>query len=229
LKVHAIHAAIESYIRFLQSNESDRWTYVYDIIEQLHTEWQLDAPDLKTSFDKALDSSVSRRLWHRENFDAKGMMLHFLEIEPDYSKQMFRDLYDESRAVEARIDRFKFYCDELMQLFRQKYPKEIMTSHDQDVTIISLYLTAKYPTKYAIYPGMEVFKKALIRFESPQPLLIDDPGRFFKVCKVLQTMGLKNQILKDALSERFHQFPEQMKYRQWTSELVMIIGSETST
>jgi hypothetical protein len=42
-------------------------------------------------------------------------------------------------------------------------------------------------------------------------------------------MGLKNQILKDALSERFHQFPEQMKYRQWTSELVMIIGSETST
>ena len=106
MKVQAIHSAIDAYIQFILSPKENPWTYQYDVIDLIHEKWDLNATHLADSLNLGLDSNVSRRLWHRENFDAKKMMILFLKAEPDYCKQMFRDLYDESRKVEARVDRF---------------------------------------------------------------------------------------------------------------------------
>ncbi len=227
MKVHAIRKTVASYVEFLESREGHRWTYLYSIIKHFHIHWDPLSSSLATCFDQSLKSDVSRRIWRRESFDARSMMLKFIEIEPDYVRQMFRDLYDESKAVDARIDRFRFYCDELLQLIRQHEPNKSIPGHDQDATMISFYLSGRYPDKYAIYPGFAVFEQALRQFESPKQLQFDDLDRFFKVCNAINTIGRKDPVLQEIWNKRFEGSPEFGQYLQWTSEMILATGRNT--
>lgn len=224
MKVHAIQRIIGQYLAFLNSGESEKWTHLFGIIDRFHHTWDPGAEQIAGSFSQSLQNEVSRRLWRRESFDARAMMLKFMEMEPEYVRQMFRDLYDESKAIDARIDRFRFYCDELLQLARQRDQTGKILAHDQDASMISFYLAGRFPEKYAIYPGLKVFQQALMQFESPKPVEFDDLERFFKVCKALHTIGHKESRLSDALGTRFATHPGRAGYMQWTGELMLSLA-----
>lgn len=227
MKVHAIQKCIEEYLRFLDSRDAARWDHLHALIRHFHAHWDPSAEDIGEVYGNCLRNDVSRRLWLREHFDARQMMLRFIGMEPDYVRQMFRDLHDESRAIEARMDRFRFYADELLQLLKARSGGRMVTGHDQDASVISFYLAGMYPDVYAIYPGLGCFREALDRFGSPQPVEFDDLGRFFKVCRALDTLGRKNDRLAAALGRRFRDQPESAGYLQWTSEMMLSMCTDT--
>ena len=82
------------------------------------------------------------------------------------------------------MDRFIFYCDELMKAYREKYPLKIENHHYHHYKIISLYLSFCYPEQYALY-DFEVFRQTMINLGSRNIPELNDVERFFKISRTL--------------------------------------------
>lgn len=119
--------------------------------------WQehfdVEAKDLATIYDKALDSKTNRRHYRRGGYDPKRSMLALMEWEPDFVRDAFRDLFSEDRDLEGRIQRFVFYVNELFNRYRDSKPKARIPTHyhDDDYGMVSIYLAGQFPRTYAPY------------------------------------------------------------------------------
>ncbi|MCB0617721.1 MAG: hypothetical protein KDC43_06815 [Saprospiraceae bacterium] len=160
--------------------------------------WDLDAEDLHSMFDRSLDNSQSRRLWKSEGFSPKQRMLEFIELQPDLVRIMFRDLYQQEKDLEGRIDRFLFYCDELMAAYRETHPRTVENNHYHgDYRMIALYLAFRYPDQYALY-DFESFRQTLRRLKSAQIPETHDLPRFTKVMRTIYQFLQKEEGLLEA-------------------------------
>ena len=80
------------------------------------------------------------------NFFPKEMMLKFIEMAPDFVRNMFRDLFNENKEVENRISRFQFCCDSLLSEYKSKFPLTIENRHFHlENHMISMYLCFRFP------------------------------------------------------------------------------------
>ncbi|MEM1120696.1 MAG: hypothetical protein AAGJ18_09620, partial [Bacteroidota bacterium] len=129
-------------------------------------------------------NSETVRLWKGEQFFPKKSMLFFWELQPDYVKFAFQDLFNEDKPIDSRMDRFVFYCDQLLEAYREKYPLKIENHHYHHHGMLSLYLTFRYPKLYTLY-DFEVFKNTLINLGSRNIPRLNDVERFFKVSRTL--------------------------------------------
>ena len=77
------------------------------------------------------------------------------------TRTMFRNLYDESQDLAARVDAFKTTSEEM----RSKYDAGTWRNHYQNTNAISTYLWLMYPDKYYIYK-YELFRAAAKELES---------------------------------------------------------------
>src|SRR5690606_6359721 len=104
-------------------------------------------------YDQSLQNSQSRRLWVGENFFPKEMMLKFTGLQKEYVRLAFRDLFNESKDISGRMDRFIFYCDELLGEYKSVNPKSIENRHfhDENYHMISLYLAFEFTENYTFY------------------------------------------------------------------------------
>lgn len=74
------------------------------------------------------------------------MMLEFILNKPEEVRDMFRDLYDESRDLLSRIRSFKRKSQTRLSEIKKEDK-----NHFQDDRAISVYLACKYPEKYYLY------------------------------------------------------------------------------
>ncbi|MDX1408887.1 MAG: hypothetical protein R3330_12155, partial [Saprospiraceae bacterium] len=107
-----------------------------------------------------------------------------------YAATAFNDLFDESRSIDGRLDRFLYYAEELLRIYRSSDPDARLSAHFQDWPVISLYLSGMYPDMYTLYPGREIFNDYLERLQA-RPTQVDDLERFFKVMRT--TAGFLNK------------------------------------
>ena len=226
MKMPAIQSHIETFIQHLRSSDKYNRVFIYDIISNLSGWFSPGSEGNAKRLELAMESEVSRRLWKGVSYDPKEMMLEFFKMEEDYCIQMFRDLFDESRDVVARIDRFQFYSDELLEIYKKNNPNSNVNNHDQDASIISLYLAGEYPDKYCYYPGMQIFNQALRAVESPNLCVVDDLGRYFKVSRALDTILRKNEELIKYHSLRFMKNPGQADYRQLAHDFIVFMAGK---
>jgi len=189
---------------WMESSAAEETLYIWDAQSRFLTHWNADAPDFAAMYDAALDSHVSRRLWSRENYAPKAMMLEFAHQESEMVRLAFSTLFDEGKDVEVRLDRFLFYCDELLKDYKSKNYKPLFNRHfhDDDFAMISLYLAFRYPDRYAIYPHL-AFVNLLRSLGSPDLPQAPDPARYFKVARTLYQMLQKDQELMDLHQRRF--------------------------
>ena len=90
------------------------------------------------------------------------------------------------------MSRFEYYCNELLQIHRQKNIRSVDSYHYQDAPILSLYLAGLFPDKFALYPGLNIFQSFCKAIGSPDIPVIDDLVRYMKVAAIVNTFLKKN-------------------------------------
>ncbi len=203
MQLKRIQHYLGEYRRFLNGPRAETRLYYWESQRCFQENWDLRAEDLAAVYDRSLQNSRTRRLWNRENYAPKAMLLKFFELEPDYVRHLFTDLFNEDKEVTGRAQRFVFYCDELLRMYKDKYPARIENNHfhDDDYGMISLYLAFRYPDRYAPY-DFDVFVDLLRRLGRPDLPAANDLERYFKVMRTLYKMMQKDEALLTAHQKR---------------------------
>lgn len=126
--------------------------YKWEAIQCFQDNWNLDSDDFLGMLERSFKQAGN--LLTGFNYFPYGMIKGFAETEPLTVKEMFRNLFDESKELSERIENFVSVSDSLLG----KYWDE-SKHHYQDLHSISTYLTFMYPEKYSIYK-FSIAKKA---------------------------------------------------------------------
>lgn len=197
MQLKKLEAALAKYRDFLRTKAAGERLYVWESQLVFQQNWDKDAADFSQMYDRCLENSHTRRLWKRERFEPKHMMLLFLAEEPDFVRSMFIDLFNEDKSVENRVDRFIFYCDELLSRYKHNYPLSIENNHYHgDYEMVAMYLAFRYPEAYACYDG-DAFRRTLELLSAPNIPVGHDLPRYFKVCKTIFTFMLRDEVLME--------------------------------
>ncbi len=193
MRMQNIQEGMAGFRRWLQSPDAREPLHRWETLRIFQENWDLEAPDFAAMYDRSLDNPRTRRLWKADNYDPKGMMLRFIALEPEFVRTMFRDLFNEARDIEGRLDRFRYHCDELLAAWRERNPLAPQNRHfhDDDHRMASLYLALRYPERYAPH-DFPTFTAALKALQARNVSPVPDMERFFKVMRTLHTLLAKD-------------------------------------
>ena len=121
----------------------DREIYKWEAVEHFQRNWDVDALDFPEMLKESL--AKTENLLTVGMFFARGMLLGLTNKEPETVREMFRNLFDESKDLSQRVSEFTNAADELHK--RNPGGKK----HFQGTRAISVYLWLKYPEKYYAY------------------------------------------------------------------------------
>ncbi|MFT5264410.1 MAG: hypothetical protein ACI8YQ_003156 [Polaribacter sp.] len=155
--------------------------------------WDVDRPDFAAMYDRCLQNTQTKRIWKREAWEPKEMMIHFAKMQPEFVRKMFKDLHDESKEISGRVSRFKFGMDAMLLEYKERNPRRIDNNHyHDDSEMIHLYLAFRYPEKYCLfdYPAFLKVNELLMVQNPPSPFETD---RFFKITKVWKNFLIKEE------------------------------------
>ena len=219
MNLQKLNETIRQYKNFLQSNPGHDPYWKWESQRVFQENWDIDTRDFLGMFDRSLQNSQTRRLWIREHYAPKDMMLKFIELSEDYVRFAFQDLFNENKDIEGRVDRFVFYCDELLREYREKYPtkKENAHYHNDNYEIISHYLAFRFPEVYTPY-HFENFKQILQLLGSRDVPKMNDTARYFKVMRTIF-----NFIKKDEEILNIHQQRLDEK-KHFIGETLLVVG-----
>ncbi len=206
MQVKLLKRAFDRYRGFLQSPQAEDRLYIWESQRIFQENWDLEARDLKKMYDDSLQNSRTRRLWRREAYEPKDVMLKFIELSEDYFLQMFGDLFDEEKSIGSRVDRFVFYCDQLLQEYRDKYPHRIENNHyhDDGYQMISLYLAFRFPDQYTLY-SYDLFRSFLDKMGVVNLPEANDFERFVKVSRTIYKLMQKEEGLLELHLKRLQE------------------------
>ncbi len=196
MQLHKIKQYLQEYANYLDTPDAYKRLHYWESQRIWQENWDKDATDWHTMFDNCLQNSTTKRLWKREAYEPKRMMKAFIEMDKHFVFSMFDDLFNEDQEVHSRVDRFVFYCDQLMMQFRKNKPLNIDTGHyhDDGYQIISLYLSFQFPDLYAPYHA-EQFITLLQKIGAANIPLAGDFSRHVKVMRTLQKFINKEEEL----------------------------------
>ena len=117
-------------------------------------------------------------------------MIKLIEENPLLMQIAFQDLFDESKDISMRFNRFIFHCDEALEAIKEKDDR--YNTHYQSEYSASLYLSLEYPEKYGLF-RYETFNKFMQKVDSRNIPLEQDKERYYKSLNALYTV-----ISKDA-------------------------------
>lgn len=231
MQLKRIQYYLDHFKSFLESDQKNDRLYIWESQRIFQEEWNLDADDLELMYDLSLENKQTRRLWSRESYDPKRVMLLFWGYQADFVRQMFQDLFNEEKAIDGRVDRFVFHCDQMLQSYQEEHniAKENSHFHNDNYEMISLYLAFRYPTQYTLY-RKEGFHSLLRKLGVTNIPQTHDIERFFKVMRTLFNFMKKDDNLiqlhqkrldpaihymEDSLllSFDFYQYCTQFKYK----------------
>ena len=195
MNVKKLQAYIDLYKRFLEKDRNLTGVYKYESVFHFQNNWDVDAPDFGKMYSASLKNSMTKRLWKREAWHPKEMMLKLIETDQEFVRRMFKDLFDESKAADQRISRFKFGCDEMLTDYKLKNQTSIENNHHHDNNeMILLYLSFRYPTAYCLFE-YSAFRQTMELLGVPNLPGPYDVDRFLKLTKILNTFLQRNEPL----------------------------------
>ena len=142
-----LQEVIAGYKKYFPEHISDE-IYKWKAVKHFQEVWDIDAQDFAAMFWEA--TSKFDNLLASPNHFPRKMVKSMYESEPETVREMFRDLYDESKPLRERVDNFRANADRIK---RQHWPDKM---HYQNFNVISTYLWARYPDKYYIYKYKEI-------------------------------------------------------------------------
>ena len=214
--------AIKSYIDTLESKGLDEIKLWDDCLYNYQESWDMDQLDFRSNFKQSFKSTISTRLWKGDNFYPIDVMMDFIEYEKEIIRSLFRDLYDETKSVDGRMQRFVFYCDQLINEIRDRgkiYP----THYHENYYMPSLYLSMEYPDKYWFY-DIEIFGKAIIQLGDQRPLPAHDIERYYKILNLLNNLLVKEDSFIQWRDKVYGILKYQKHSKMWAFDLMKFIS-----
>lgn len=194
MNAQVIHKLKDDFAAFIQSkliaDEAIDMIYKWDVIACWKENFNLDYPMLEESVDKALMNSHSRNLWEGEKFSVKSGILMLIKENPIFMESAFQNLFDETKDISMRFNRFLFHCDELLEVIHKRDDR--INTHYQTDYSVSLFLSLEYPEKYGLF-RYEVFEKYMTKIESRNIPVLQDKERFYKISNAIYTVISKDQ------------------------------------
>ena len=136
---------IEKYIDILEENGEPNEAYKYLAINTFQQNWNLEADDFYQMF-RASFSKVSNLLYQ----NSWGFIEKSAQNFPEETKEIFRNLYDESAEITQRIKTFQVESEKLLPRIKQVLNRTNINAQ-QDERTISVYLAFRFPEKYMLY------------------------------------------------------------------------------
>ncbi|MEN0006377.1 MAG: hypothetical protein AAF798_19650 [Bacteroidota bacterium] len=196
---------IERFKKYLAKPQSRALLHLYESQQLFAQHWDTEAADFATMYDQSLQNNTTKRLWKREAYEPKRLLLAFTTLDADYLRFIFRDLFNEAIEPATRASRFIFHCDELLQQYKTTNPRSIDNNHyHDDYQMVCLYLAFRYPKQYTLY-HQEAFQAFLRLLNSRNILESHDMERFFKIMRTVQKLLLKEEELIQCHLARFPQ------------------------
>lgn len=203
MQLKKLQQQFELFKGYLKKPKSYDRLYVWEAQRNFQEHWNIQAVDLEEMYDRSLTCSQTKRLWKRQAYEPKKMMRAFIQMQADFVQHMFKDLFNEEKEVDARMDRFIFYCDQMLQQFKNLYPSSIENNHyhEDNYQMVSLYLSFRYPLKYTLYRATS-FKRTLELVGSMDIPKVNDLSRFFKVTNTIYKLMNRDEQLMQLHRDR---------------------------
>ena len=172
--------------------------YKWKAVKCFQDNWNIGAEDFKTMLANAL-AGTDNLLGSKNSFPA-DMIIKFSGFAPDEVRNMYADLFDESKDVCNRISNFKHGANLLLEQYGNGDKQ-----HYQHENAISTYLWLMYPNKYYIYKYSEG-KAVIDELESDYVLkkgaYSDNIHNFFSLYDDICDELKNDQELKDMLKAK---------------------------
>ena len=120
--------------------------YKWEAVKCFKDNFKIDAPDFPAMLERALEKSDN--LLTRYNYFPKGVILEIARFNPEYTRTMFQNLFDESEPVLNRMKQFEEDAD-----IYYSFSKGQKTFQGSNTS--SIYLFFNNPDKYYIYLSMK--------------------------------------------------------------------------
>jgi hypothetical protein len=218
MKLHLLEKVIDDFLTHQLTTAHDDWYLPHEVVGNFHTHWQHPSPDsLLMIYDQCLQSRISQRWWKGERYRPKEMMLSMIEADPELACIAWKDLQQPTANLDGRLSRFEYYCQQLLQIYRRQNPKSVDTHHQQDASMMSLYLAGLFPDQFVLYPGLECFQDFCKMIGSPDIPKVDDLVRYMKIAGIVFTYLQKNQKFAQLIQQRDI---ELHKVKVWPHQIV---------
>ena len=135
---------LEEYKSELKGARWDDEKFKWQAIKGFQDYWDIEAVDFCTMLKNSLDKTFN--LLASSHYFPKKMIIEFAQKEPETVRQMFIELFDESKDLYDRMVSFKTKSKELVS----KYWKPNNNAFQTENTLTT-YLWLRYPDKYYIY------------------------------------------------------------------------------
>lgn len=135
---------LNGYKAYLPSHWEDE-RYKWEAIRHFQAHWDLDADNFGDMFKAATDKTYN--LLASGYAYPRAMIGNFAKADDEATRQMFRDLADETQDLAKRVEAFQKAAEEI----RVKYDDGTWKNHYQNTNAISTYLWLMFPDKYYIY------------------------------------------------------------------------------
>lgn len=125
--------------------------FKWEAIKHFQDNWDIEAENFGEMFNQA--TAKTYNLLASGYAYPKGMILAFAKEDPEATRNMFRELYDETQDLAERVETFMASSEKL----RAEYDDGTWKQHYQNTNYISVYLWLRYPDKYYMYK-YEIYK-----------------------------------------------------------------------
>lgn len=205
VKLRPILAGYKAYFPSHWDDEKYKW----EAIKHFQDHWNIDAENFGEMFKEATDKTFN--LLASGYAYPRGMMINFAKADDAAARQMFRDLFDESRDLAERVDAFQTASEAI----RAKYDDGTWRNHYQNTNAISVYLWLRYPEKYYIYK-YEIYRDVAAELNSEYrpkrngsvESLIGGFKMYDEVCKVISEDAGVTEIFRSAVTDTCYLDPQ---------------------
>jgi len=199
---------IENAINRYTSEMDKYWDYEkykWQAVQWFQEHWDIDNANLASMIESATGKTAN--LLASMNSFPRGMIINLAKVAPNDVREMFINLYDESKDLIGRVQDFMNKAEEI----REKFNPGDWSMHYQSTNAVSVYLWLRYPDKYYIYKYSEyrevarklgldyVFKK------NGQPA---EMAKGFKMYDMLNGYLRQNGINVDIIRSHLDNHPE---------------------
>lgn len=199
---------LEEYKSELKGARWDDEKFKWQAIKGFQDHWNIEANDFYTMLKKSLDKTFN--LLASTHYFPKKMIIEFAQKEPETVRQMFVELFDESKDLYERMVSFKTKSKELVSKYWKPNNNDFQTENT-----ITTYLWLRYPDKYYIYKfeeakslSNEIKTSYVIKAGDYKNNIKNLMGLYDEICVELSKDGELIQIVQSKLEDDCYDDPK---------------------
>lgn len=135
---------LEEYKSELKGVRWDDEKFKWQAIKGFQERWDIESTDFCTMLKNSLDKTFN--LLASSHYFPRKMIEEFAQKESETVRQMFMDLFDESKDLYGRMGSFKAQSKQLVNKYWDSGKSDFQTENT-----LTTYLWLRYPDKYYIY------------------------------------------------------------------------------